>query len=125
MQHKTKPESCHITVTNSQRDAICYINQPCPITWDTSNISNYGSVFLSVIQWDTEHFNGDFEGQKYPVSNTGNYQWTVPANVGPLNNTAYIIKIITSDYKCEGQNKPFGIKMKFSKEDLKMRMKSN
>ena len=126
MKYKMQQEPCRITVTSPRIDTICYINQPCSITWDTSNINNYGSVFLSVIQWDIEHYNADFEGGGFPVSNAGNYQWTVPANVGPLNNTAYIIKIVTPDHKCVGQSPAFGIKMKINKMDnLKMRMKSN
>lgn len=124
-QYKMKQQApCYIEVTSPHLNTICYINEPCSITWDTSNINNYGSVFLSVIQWDIEHFNGNFEGGGFPVSNMGNYSWTVPVNVGPLNNTAYIIKITTPDHKCVGQSPAFGIKMKINKMD-NMRMKGN
>ena len=124
MKYKSAEGSCHINVTNPTLNTTCYINQPCPVTWDTSNIKNYGTVFLSVIQWDIEHLGGDFEGGGYPVSNTGNYQWTVPENVGPLNNTAYIVKIVTPDHKCEGQSPAFGIKMKINMQ-RKMEIKGN
>jgi hypothetical protein len=122
MKYKVEQKPCYINVTSPTLKTICYINQPCSIIWDKSNIQNYGSVFLSVIQWDVEHFQGDFEGGGFPVSNTGSYQWVVPANVGPLKDTAYIIKIVTPDHKCVGQSPAFGIKMQF-KEMKKMRMK--
>jgi hypothetical protein len=117
MKYKVKQKTCSITVTDPRVSSTCYINQSCLIKWDTSNIKNYGSVFLSVIQLDIEHINADFEGGGFPVSNTGSYQWTVPANVGPLKDTAYIIKIVTPDHICVGQSPAFNIKMKINKMD--------
>jgi hypothetical protein len=131
MEYKMKQQNpCYIKVTSPDIKTWCYINQQCSIIWDTSNINNWPTVFISVIQWDKEHPNADYEGGGYPVSNTGNYQWTVPANVGPLVNTAYIIKIITPDHKCTGQSAAFGIKIptkieNMNIENMKMKKQGN
>lgn len=104
--------SCQINVTNPTIQTWCYINQVCPVIWDTSNMPSGGSVFLHVIQVDAEHPSG-WEGGGYPVPNTGNYQWIVPENVGPLDGSAfYVIKVITPDQKCSGLSEGFGIKRK-------------
>jgi len=102
-----------ISVSSPVSGKTYFVNQPCVITWDTSNIKNYGTVFLSVVQYDLGHLEG-WEGGGFPVSNTtGNYQWKIPANVGPTGPndwTNYGIKIVTPDHRCEGQSGRFDIK---------------
>ena len=109
-----------INITSpSTPDQTYFINQALPITWDTSKIKNYGTVFLSVVQYDIQHMGG-WEGGGFPVANmTGSYQWTIPANVGPtsLSDTAfnavfYSVKVATPDGRCVGQSVKFSIKKK-------------
>jgi hypothetical protein len=111
MRKEIQMKPCEINVTKPVYNQWCYINKSCPVEWDTSNIKNWGSVFLIVVQIDAAHIEG-WEGGGYPVPNTGNYQWIVPANVGPLANTIYQIKVITPDHKCSGKSRVFGIKEK-------------
>jgi hypothetical protein len=111
---KIEKKTCDIRVTSPVYNQYCHINQACPIAWDTSNIKNQGSVFLIVVQIDAQHIGG-VEGGGYPVSNTGNYQWIVPENVGPLTDitspttTIYQIKVITPDHECSGKSSVFNI----------------
>jgi len=109
-----------ISVSSPVAGKTYFVNQPCAVTWDTSNINNYGTVFLSVVQYDVGHLEG-WEGGGFPVSNTGNYQWVIPANVGPtgLNDwTVYGIKIVTPDHRCAGQSGHFDIKIKMDIKNL-------
>ena len=99
-----------INVSSPVVNKIYYINEPCPVTWDTSNIKNYGTVFLHVIQYEIQDLDG-WEGGGFPVSNTGNYQWTIPANIGPLENTMYAIKVVTQDKRCVGTSGKFTVKI--------------
>jgi len=111
MLKKIEKKPCDIKVTSPAYNQYCYINHACPIAWDTTNIKNWNSVFLIVIQIDSAHIEG-VEGGGYPVPNTGNYQWIVPENVGPLTdttNTIYQIKVITPDHECSGKSSVFNI----------------
>jgi hypothetical protein len=131
MKYKAEPKNCYITVNTPYYNTICYLNQLCLITWDTTNIKNHRTVYLSLIQWDLEHINADYEGPEFPVPNTGSFRWIVPENVGPLLNygapypVGYILKITTPDRKCIGQSSAFVIKkMTINKpDDMKMRIK--
>jgi hypothetical protein len=110
---KIEKRACEITVTSPAYTQWCYINDVCPVVWDTSNIPGGGTVYLHVIQ--IESIYNVQEGGGYPVQNTGNYQWIVPENVGPLTDLtgiAYQIKVITPDQKCSGKSGLFGIKRK-------------
>jgi len=103
-----------ITVSNPVGNNVYYINEACPIRWDTSKIKNYGTVFLYVIQYDMQHLDG-WEGGGFPVSNTGNYQWIIPANIGPIEYTMYAIKVVTQDKRCVGMCGKFTVKIKIKK----------
>jgi hypothetical protein len=102
---------CSVNVTGPAANQTCYVKGTCPVTWDTSKIKNYGSVFLHVVQIDAQHPQG-WEGGGFPVPNNGSYQWVVPENVGPLTGATYQIKVVTPDQKCSGKSKPFNIKNK-------------
>ena len=108
-----------IRVNSPTSGQTCYINSQCTINWDASTISNYGTVFVSLVQYDIEHING-WEGGGFPVRNTGSYEWVIPTNVGPtkLENTAgsvvYVVKITSGDGRCVGQGTQFHIKNKLA-----------
>jgi hypothetical protein len=108
-----------INVSSPVVNNVYYINEPCPIRWDTSNIKNYGTVFLYVVQYDLQHLDG-WEGGGFPVSNTGNYQWTIPANIGPLEYTMYAVKVVTQDKRCVGMSGKFTVKTKIIKKMVPM-----
>jgi hypothetical protein len=116
----------NITSPPSTPNQTYFINQTLPIAWNTSNIKNYGTVFLSVVQYDIEHMDGS-EGGGFPVANTGSYQWMIPANVGPTSlcdegfcGVGYAVKVVTPDGRCVGQSVKFSIKKKiFPMEKMK------
>jgi hypothetical protein len=101
-----------INVTSPTLMGLYSVNQACPIQWDTTHIKNYGQVFLFVVQYDPEHRQG-WEGGGFPVSNTGKYEWIIPANVGPTSwqndEVLYAIKVATPDRRCIGYSKYFDI----------------
>jgi hypothetical protein len=73
----------------------CVIGYPCSITWDTSNIQNYGYVWLEVVYPDGSECCGN-----YPVPNTGSYydwlpdpSWADPGNLCQ----PFRIKVYTND----------------------------
>jgi hypothetical protein len=101
--------SCTVVVTSPVHNQWCYVDRVCTISWVTSNLTGYGSVFIGVVQFDAQHLAG-WGGASYPVANTGSYSWVVPENVGPLEAAAYKIEIKTADGKCEGMSGLFGIK---------------
>jgi hypothetical protein len=104
------PPPCpEVHFTSPVYNQTCYVNETCMISWDTSSLTGYASVFLHVNQVDVQHPAG-WEGGGYPVANTGNYSWKVPENVGPLENTGYFIRIKTPDGRCQGITPLFAIK---------------
>jgi hypothetical protein len=106
-----EPATIEVPVTSPVYNQTCHINEVCTISWNKSTLTGYGSVFLHVVQVDLQHPTG-LEGGGYPVANTGSYQWIIPENVGPLESTAYCIRIKTSDGKYKGQSPIFVIKKK-------------
>jgi hypothetical protein len=110
---KIEKKACVINVSSPVHNQWCYINDVCPVVWDTSNIPAGGTVYLHLIQ--IESIYTEQEGSGYPVQNTGNYQWIVSENVGPLTEptgVVYRIKVITPDKKCSGKSGIFGLKRK-------------
>lgn len=108
-----------INVSSPVGNQTYYVNKPCTIKWNTSNIKNHGTVFLYVVQYDAQHRDSGWEGGGFPVSNTGSYQWVIPANVGPMSvagfdMVVYAVKIVTPDKRCVGQSGQFLIKKKLS-----------
>lgn len=103
------PVPCpEVPVSKPSYNQRCRVGAPCAIAWDTASLAGYATVFLHIQQIDVQHPNG-VEGGGFPVANNGSYDWVVPENFSPVENSGYRIHLVTPDHACSGVSALFTV----------------